>query len=218
MIEKEGIISISVIDRDPHRAAAMANALVEYLDSLNVELSIQKARNNRIFIEKRFNQNKSDLTKAEEELKTFEEKYGAIALPAQTEVAIRSAAELQARIITTEVDLGIKEKFLMPTHKDLIQTQNTLTELKKKLEAMRRKNHDPGQNPNNHSNDDPFFIPFTEVPRIGLEYARLYRELEVQKTLYQLLIQPQNQTKTNDHHPTGRNISDADLCRRYFYF
>jgi uncharacterized protein involved in exopolysaccharide biosynthesis len=197
-VAKEGTISISVLDKDPQRAAAIANAFVHYLDSLSVELSIQKARNNRIFIEKRFNQNKEDLTKAEEELKSFQEKYGAIALPVQTEAAIRSAAELQATITATEVELGVMEKNLTPTHAEVAQTKNKLVELKKKLNEMAYGGGHQPQGANGGSNSAVLFIPFMEVPQIGLEYARRFRALEVQKTLYQLLIQQYEQAKIQE--------------------
>jgi uncharacterized protein involved in exopolysaccharide biosynthesis len=196
-IDKEGLITVSVLDKDPQRAADMANAFVHYLDSINVELNIQKARNNRIFLEKRFNQNKEELTQAEEELKAFQEKYGAIALPAQTEAAIRGAAELQATIMATEVDLGVKKKYLTSTHDEVIQTQNKLTELRKKLNEMAYGDVYPSKGTNGNSKTE-IFIPFKDVPQIGLEFARKFRELEVQKTLYQLLIQQYEQAKIQE--------------------
>lgn len=193
-IEKEGIISVSVLDNDRQRVAAMANAFAEYLDSLNVELNIEKARNNRIFIERRFDQNKEDLRRAEEELKAFQEKYGAIALPEQTAAAIKGAAELQAKIMLTEVELRLMEKYLAPTHDEVVRKRNELAELRKKLNEMK---YGSGSVADGKVNED-LFIPFIEVPQVGLDYARRFRELEVQKTLYQLLIQQYEQAKIQE--------------------
>jgi uncharacterized protein involved in exopolysaccharide biosynthesis len=186
-LNKEGTITVTVLDRDPNRAADMANALVSYLDSLNVILNIEKARNNRIFIERRFTQNKDDLKSAEEELKAFQEKFGAISLPAQAEAAISGAAAIQAQIMFEEVELGVKQKYLAATHENVVQSKNKVAELRKKLSEMQFGNHTGAAN--GSSKSMAILPPLAEVPELGLQYARHLRELEVQKTLYELLIQ-----------------------------
>lgn len=197
-LEREGTITISVLDKSPERAAGIANAFAEFLDSMNVELNIQKARNNRMFIEKRFNQNKEDMRQAEEEMRAFQEKFGAIALPVQTEAAIKGAAALVAEIMATEVELGVKQKSLTPTHIQVIETKNKLIELNKKLNEMKYGSTSAHGATNGAAKSDQIFIPFTEVPEIGLEFARRYREVEVQKTLYQFLIQQYEQAKIQE--------------------
>jgi uncharacterized protein involved in exopolysaccharide biosynthesis len=197
-LEREGTITISILDKSPERAAGMANAFAEFLDSVNVELNIQKARNNRVFIEKRFTQNKEDMRRAEEEMRAFQERYGAIALPVQTEAAIKGAASLVAEIMATEVELGVKQKSLTPTHIQVIETKNKLLELNKKLNEMKYGSAPAPGATNGAAKSDHIFIPFTEVPEVGLEFARRYREVEVQKTLYQFLIQQYEQAKIQE--------------------
>ena len=53
VVEKQGVVKVSVVDRDPNRAAAIANAYVEELDSQNKRLSGGQAKNKRIFLENR---------------------------------------------------------------------------------------------------------------------------------------------------------------------
>ena len=186
-LDKEGTITISVFDKDPQRAADMANALVGYLDSLNVILNVEKARNNRQFIENRFTENKLDLKQAEEDLKAFQQTHGAISLSAQAEAAIQGAAELQAQIIAEQVELGVKKRYLSTSHEEVIQTQNKLNELQKQLSDMQYGTRKAAVNGDGQAVD--ILPPLAEVPELGLQYARLLRELEVQKTLYELLIQ-----------------------------
>jgi len=191
-ITEDGPLTVSVLDRKPDQAAAMANAFVFFLDSLNTKLNVQKARNDRLFIEKRFNQNKSELAKAELELKQFQEKYGAVSLPEQTEAAIQGAAELQATIFATEVELGVKNQYLTPDHDDIVRTKNKLTELNKKLDEMK---FGSIKAKDGKDRNQELFIPFAEIPEIGLEYARLFREVEVQNKLFAFLIQQYEQSK-----------------------
>ncbi|MFQ5629940.1 MAG: GNVR domain-containing protein, partial [bacterium] len=186
-LDKEGTITLTVLDKDPRRAADMANALISYLDSLNVIMNIEKAHNNRVFIERRFTQNKLDLKNAEEALKAFQEKNGAISLPAQAEAAISNAAEIQAQIMFEEVELGVKRKYLAATHEDVLQSRNKVAEMRKKLDEMQYGSHSDAANGNSKSTD--ILPPLADVPELGLQYARHLRELEVQKTLYELLIQ-----------------------------
>lgn len=187
-IDKEGTITVTVLDKDPTRAADMANALIHYLDSLNVLLNVEKARNNRLFIEQRFTQNKQDLRNAEEALKAFQEKYGAISLPQQAEAAITSAAQLQGQIMFEEVELAVKQKYLSPTHEDVVQSRRKVAELRRKLAEMRYGHPGIGA-ANGDGMESDILPPLANVPELGLHYARLLREVEVQKTLFELLIQ-----------------------------
>lgn len=191
----EGQILLSVLDRDPKRAASMATTFLSALDSIYTQLNIQKARNDRIFIEKRFTQNKEDLKTAEENLKAFQEKYGVIDIPEQTKAAIASAAEIQTLIYMTEVELGIKQEHLASSHIAILQDKLKLNKLKKKLTELKTGN----SNSNGRLvQDDDLFIPFDMVPDVGLEYIRLYREVEVQNTIFEFLIQLYEQAKIEE--------------------
>ena len=52
-VSKEGTLYVTVEDKDPNRAAAMANAYVEELDKQNKRLSIGQATGKRTFLETR---------------------------------------------------------------------------------------------------------------------------------------------------------------------
>ena len=194
VIGDEGQIVISVLDRKPERAAAMVNEFVHLLDSLYTRLNIQKARNDRMFIEKRFNQNKADLSKAEEALKAFQEKYGVIDIPEQTRAAISSAAELYSLIYLTEIELAVKRRYLSPTHNELRRKEAELQELKRKLAELKVGSPANGDLAKN----DELFIPFEQVPDLGLQYIRLYREVQVQNKLYEYLIQLYEQARIEE--------------------
>ena len=63
---QDNIIRITVTDRDPNRAAAIANAYVDELDGQNKRLSAGMAKNQRIFLENR-------LTEVEQKLSKFDD-------------------------------------------------------------------------------------------------------------------------------------------------
>jgi uncharacterized protein involved in exopolysaccharide biosynthesis len=68
------IIIITVVTDEPKLSADIANAMIEELDIYNREFRKNKATDQRKFIEGRLIEVKNDLTKAENQLKTFREK------------------------------------------------------------------------------------------------------------------------------------------------
>ncbi len=61
-VSDEGIVTITVEDRDPVRAAAMANAYVEQLDKQNKRLSSGQATSKRVFLENRLQELERELS------------------------------------------------------------------------------------------------------------------------------------------------------------
>ena len=59
---RESIVRITVRDKDPNRAAAMANSYVEELDRRNKKLSAGQATSKREFIEKRLKEINDELS------------------------------------------------------------------------------------------------------------------------------------------------------------
>src|SRR5208282_1701994 len=71
---KSGIITITVTDSDPKRAAAIAQAYVEELDHLVAELSTSAAHRERVFLDERLKVIKLDLDQASKEFSQFASK------------------------------------------------------------------------------------------------------------------------------------------------
>ena len=64
-VSGEGIITITVKDRDPNRAAAIANAYVDQLDEQNKRLSSGQATSKRVFLENRLKEIERQLSNIE---------------------------------------------------------------------------------------------------------------------------------------------------------
>jgi len=63
---KDGLIHVSVEDKDPKRAAEMANAWIKEFRNLSQTLAISEASQRRLFFELQMQQAKDNLAKAEE--------------------------------------------------------------------------------------------------------------------------------------------------------
>lgn len=178
-------------------ARDMANFFIEELDRVNTQLKVEKARNTRIFIEKRYHQNLEDIHQTEEAFKQFQQKYGAIALPEQTEAAITAAAEVKAAVIAKEVEIGVLKKYVNDTHPDLIRAQNELHELQLKYDEFKYGAKFDKNHPNSNQTKD-FFLPFKDVPDIGLQYLRLFREVKMQEKILEFLLPEYEQAKIQE--------------------
>jgi len=98
-VSDEGIVTITVRDRDPKRAAALANAYVDELDQQNKRLSSGQATSKRVFLENR-------LKEVERQLSNIEN------IPSR-EAKIK---EMLYELLTTECELAkIEEARSMPT-------------------------------------------------------------------------------------------------------
>ena len=189
-LSKEKVIKIAVEDRDPQRAADIANEYVATLEMLNRSLNVSKASHNRAFIERRLGETQISLVKTEEALKEFQTTKKTVAVEAQAAVMIQAAAQLQAQISAQEVQLEVATSYLSPDNPELARIRSSIAELKKQLYVMESGKGGRGMLPG-----DRLHPAMITVPQLALEYQRLFRELKVQETLYTLLTTQYEQAK-----------------------
>src|SRR5207245_8305686 len=96
---KSGILSITITDRDPRRAAAMAQAYVDELNQLVAQLSTSSAHRERIFLEERLRAVKLDLDDASRQFSEFASKNGAIDIKEQGRAMLQVAAAVEGELI-----------------------------------------------------------------------------------------------------------------------
>lgn len=192
-------------------ARDMANAFVEELDRVNTRLKTEKARNNRVFIEKRYLQNLADLQKAEEELKSFQQTYGVVALPEQTEATIQAMSELNAKIIVKEIEIAVLSQYVSSSHSELSRAKSELSELVIKFNEMKSGKSDDMADDNDERYDVELLIPLSEAPDLGLKYLRLFREVTLQQKIQEFLLPQYEQAKIQEAKdtPTVQVLDEA---------
>jgi tyrosine-protein kinase Etk/Wzc len=171
---KDGIISISVLDPDPRKAAAMANAYVAELYKLNQNLATTEAGQRRVFYEQQLEKTKDDLARAEVEMKQMEESTGVLSLEGQTKAAVESAARLQALIAGKEVELQSLASFATEQNPELQRLRAELVALRQQQSALQ----------NREAKGE---LTAGRLPAAGLEYIRKLREFKYRETLFEIL-------------------------------
>lgn len=176
--QKDGLITVEVTDKDPRRAAEMANAFAEELDKLLQELATQEASGRSAFLEKERDQANQNLTKAENALRSFSEQNSVIQIDTQTKGVLEYIARLRAEIDAKEVQIQVMRQQATRFNYDMVKLETEAQGLKNKLKTA--------ENLYDKNCVSDVCLTTNKVPALGLEYLRLYRGVKFQEALYQL--------------------------------
>jgi uncharacterized protein involved in exopolysaccharide biosynthesis len=176
---KEGLISISVTDHDPKRAAEIANAYVQELYNVNQNLAITEASQRRLFYEQQIKAEQQELSSAELALRQVQEKSGLLQPEAQGRTIIASIADLRAQVATHEVQLQTMRSYATENNPELKRAETELAGMRSELAKLEHSNA-AGGNGN-------IAIPARQMPEAELEYLRRSREVKYHEALYDFL-------------------------------
>ncbi len=190
---KSGVITITVTDRQPWRAAAMAQAYVGELDRLVSQLSTSSARRERIFLEERLKTVKGDLDDAATRFSEFASKNTAIDIPAQGKAMVEAAAVLQGQLIAAEAEASGLEKIYTVNNMRVKALQARIVELREQLQKL-----GGSTSPAEVRNDNSLYPSIRKLPLLGVTYADLYRRTKIEETVYELLTQQYELAKVQE--------------------
>jgi uncharacterized protein involved in exopolysaccharide biosynthesis len=177
-----GILVMTVEDKDPQRAADMANRMVELLDETTRTIKESRAGRTREFIERQLVERSGMLAHAEDSLKTFQQQHNAVDLDEQLRSAMDIITSLTSRAIALETEMGYMKNWVSPNSEEYQRKQAEYREVVSQLRKLKA---------NNTSSDEDLlrsFIPtLRDVPDVALQYLRLRREVEIQNTVFTML-------------------------------
>jgi tyrosine-protein kinase Etk/Wzc len=176
---KDSLITITVVDNDPHRAASLANGYLDVLYEQNGRLALTDSGQRRVFFEQQLVREKDALANAEVELKKTEEQTGLIFPSGQTEVAIEAIQQLRAQITSRQVELGVLQQSSTGQNPAVIRVQAEIEGLQEQLRRL--------ENDSSKRNPGSVQAPTAKVPQLALEYVRKQREVKYHETLFELL-------------------------------
>lgn len=175
---KDGLIRLNFWDRNPNRAAEIANGYVDQFRSLSQNLAITEASQRRVVFENQLQKTKTDLENADEALKRTQLSTGMVQVDGQARAMIDSAARLRAQIVAKEVQIQAMRSYAGDENPALTQAETELDGLRAQFNKMVGSKGD--------STDD-VFIPKGEVPQAGLEYVRRLRDVKYYEAIFDVL-------------------------------
>lgn len=193
---KSGIVTLTVSDRDPHRAAALAQAYVGELDRLVAELSTSAAHRERVFLEERLKAVKQDLDQAAQDFSKFASKTAAIDIKEQGRAMVEAAAILQGQLIAAESELKGLEAIYTANNVRVRSVQARITELQRQLDKLGGSSADANAPPG--ADGDSLYPSIRQLPVLGVTYTDLYRRNKIQEVVYETLTQQYELAKVQE--------------------
>lgn len=187
---KSNLLIIGVYDKNPKRSKNMVDEYLTELDLFVREISDFNAKNNREFIEKRYIQNRNDLDTAEANMKTFQKKYGVIIPEEQFSGTIKAYAEIAAQKLLLESQINsikVLQGENAPALLGLLEQQKILERQEKEFRIL-----------SDHTSQNDFFISLNRAPDLINKYIKLYREVEIQNKLLELVYPLYEQYKMEE--------------------
>lgn len=175
---KDGLIRITVEDRDPQRAAELANGYIEEFRKLSASLAITEAARRRQFFEQQLQQAKDDLSTAEEAMQATQRSTGVLQIDSQARSLIESAAILRGQVVAKQVQIQSMRSFAAEENPQLVLAKQELAALQAQLDRLAGSQQDGGSDIN---------LSKGRVTGAGLEYVRRLRDLKYHETVFELL-------------------------------
>jgi len=208
---KSQIITVTVTDHDPKRAAAMTQAYVEELNRLVAELSTSSARRERIFLEDRLKAVSQDLDAAEKDFSQFASKNTAIDIKEQGKAMVEAAATLQGQLIAAESENEGLKQIYTDNNVRVRSVKARIDELKHQLEKLGGK----GESAMTVSDlpGDSLYPSIRKLPLLGVRYADLYRRTKIQEAVLEALTKEYEMAKVQEvkEIPTVKVLDSANI-------
>jgi capsular polysaccharide biosynthesis protein len=193
---ENGLLTVTYEDRDPVRAAAIANRLVELLDEFNMTLNISRASKTTEFIEGQLEIRGKTLADAEMELKNFQEANQALELDQQLRSAMEIVGDLTGQAISLETELKILGHYTSPTSEEYTRKKREYDEVLQQLSKLK---HGDGED----ADLIRAYIPtLGDIPELALQLMRLKRAAEIENTVYTMLVKEYEKSRIEEARDT----------------
>jgi len=186
---RDGLIRISVQDRDPKRAAAMANDYVDQLRRMTAGLALTEAAQRRLFFDFQLQKAKESLAVAEQNLRETQQRTGLIQLDSQAKAIIESVASVRGQIAAKELALRSMRTYATDQNAGVVLAQQELAAMRQQLTKLERQQN---------AGSGDLHIPTNQIPEVGLEYVRALREVKYNETIFEVLAKQYEIAKVDE--------------------
>ena len=224
---KSGIIAVSVTDHNAQRAAAIANAYVDELNSLVAGLSTSSAHRERVFLEDRLKVAKRDLDEATNQLAQFSSKNSTLDIQQEGKAMLDAAGTIAGEMIAAQSQVEGLRQIYTDNNSRVRAMQGRVAELRRQLEKLGGTQKSPAKeapastfaksqaadppagpaaDPPADLSTDPKAASFGDMPYptirslplLGAKYSDFYRRAKIQETVFELLTQQYELAKVQE--------------------
>jgi uncharacterized protein involved in exopolysaccharide biosynthesis len=195
---KSGIITISVTDVSPLRAATLANAYVDQLNTLVTDSSTSSAHRERVFLEDRLKVAKQELDQASSELAQFSSQNSTLDMQQMGKAMLDATGNVAAQLIAAESELQGLRQMYTDDNARVQSLSGRVAELRKQLGRMQGGTGTAAVRAGLNSSvaaaqpgqlGDMPYPTLRSLPILGVKYADYFRRAKIQETVYELLTE-----------------------------
>lgn len=185
-------LSVTVRNKNPEKAAKMANYIVEILNQKVYDINVKKAKDNRAFIEKRYNEVLVDLKTAEDAMLKFQQVNGVFEAEQQVKATIEALSNLEVELARKQVELETLT-FAMGNPE-----APTVKNLRASVDALKKKVDDIKSGRENSS----VLISMGTLPAKAIDFFRHYRDVKINSEMMEFLLPMYEQAKYDEQRDT----------------
>ena len=174
---KEGAYEIVVRNKSPKKAADMVNYIVGLLNKTLVDLNISKSRDNRFFLQKRYEDIKMKLQLAEDSLVYYQQKTGILFAEDQAKTSFEAYAKLEAEIASRQIQYSILSKLYGESSPLAEAAKITRDEYVQKLNEIK-----------SGKEKSDVILALKNLPKSTMNYLKHYREVEIYNKMLTFII------------------------------
>lgn len=183
------LLVISYDHHDPDQAAAGLEFAVQRLRDKMHDLTIERVRRRKTFLEERLAAVRQDRTDAQDALTEFQQEFGVINLTAQSESAIENVTTLKTDLYLKEVELHSQIDLLGENTAAVVRLRNQVDKLRALIREIEH----------GFVEFQDSAIPLKELPALGVRYLDLATELSVHDTIYAFLRSQYESTRIEEN-------------------
>ncbi len=169
-ITDEGALVIGIYDKNPVKAANIANYIVERINYYNTKLTSSTAKIRKEFLQTRLSQIEKNIEKLEDRIKVLQNK-GFFIGSDQVSFGLEAISNLYAQKVLKEMKIELFRRSFSKTNAELKKTEMELEIINSKLK---------------------------DVPELTVESMRIYREFLIKQKVLELLTPLLEQAKLEE--------------------
>lgn len=184
---KENAFTITVRTISRAKSVEMVNYIVEYLNSKVIQLNVSKSRDNRLFLEGRYNELKKNLKDSEDSLQYYQQKSGLFEAKEQIKLIAEAYSELEVERLTKESQLQIIKNLYGINSTQYLAIQNEFDVLNAQLNSLK-----------SEGKSKSLILPLNSLPEKAKIYIRYYRDVEILNKIMEFIVPLYEQAKIEE--------------------
>ncbi len=162
------ILSVELKGRDPEKLAKSVNDIASIYVNATINWESAEASQKLSFLESQLPIVKERLEKAEQSLSAYRQENGAVDIPAEAEVLLKQASEMESLGIQLKQKYDEQTQRLAAAHPDMIATNSQIKRVNRKLATLEKR--------------------IKNLPRTQQRMVSLSREVQVNTEMYTSLL------------------------------